>query len=161
MKSLITRFASIGTIFALATIFSLVFTGSSARTQAQSIDTIAPSVEVNKAVIMGEQTSTIVLVEVTYTCATGTANNVSVKITQASMDSSNGVGGGPVTDSEPVSCNGKPRRVAVSILNATPGVPTFNLGKATFVANLNMGTVSITSDTETTGIAFPGGGEDH
>jgi hypothetical protein len=155
MKSLIRRFASIGAIF------SLVLAASSATMQAQ--DAISPSVEVDKAVIMGEQTSTIVLVEVTFLCVASTANHVTVTITQLSTDSSNGIGGGPVTASEPVSCNGKPRRIAVSIVNGTPAVPTFNLGKATVTAKLFLGAVEIANDTETKGIGFPGGGgdEDH
>lgn len=149
MKSLITRIASIG-------IFSLVLAGLSATTQAQTIN---PSVEVDKAVIMGEQTSTIVLVEVTYTCIAGAATTVSVSISQTSGDSSNGVGGSG-SGSEPVACNGKPRRISVSIPNAFG--PTFNLGRATVVAHLNMGVMSIATETETLRIGFPGGGgEEH
>jgi hypothetical protein len=133
-----------------------------ATTQAQSI---TPSVEVDKAVIMGEQTSTIVLVEVTYTCAASTATTVTVTIKQLSTDSSNGVGDSVgATGSEPVSCTGKPRRLSVSIPNPTAGTgPSFNLGKASVTANLLLATMSIANDTETVGIAFPGGGgeEDH
>jgi hypothetical protein len=132
--------------------------GMLATTQAQySLSTINPSVEVDKAVIMGEQTSTIVLVEVTVTCIVN--DTVDVTITQAPADSSNGIGGS-AKGSEPVACTTKPRRIAVSIPNGAPGVASFNLGKATIKANL--ATLSTVSDSETVGIGFPGGGgEDH
>ena len=139
MKSLLTRFASIGTIF------SLVLAGSSATTPAQTLYSSA-SVHVHKgAISVFNQT----LVKVTAVCSGGGLGTISLEVIQTEDQSSNG----QATDAkgfETVKCNGQPQNVAVS-----PFGFTYNIGEATATVMLMVNGVPVASTTRTIVLRFP------
>ena len=140
MKSLLTRFASIGTIF------SLVLAGSSATTPALTLDPSA-SVHVHKGAISVFNET---LVKVTAVCSGGGLGTISVQVTQTADQSSNG----QATDAkgfETVKCNGQSQNVAV-----TPPGFTYNIGEATAIVMLmDASFVTVASTTRTIVLGFP------
>ena len=136
MKSLITRFASIGTIF------SLVLAGLSATTPAQIV---GPSV--HKGAISFDNTT---IVKVTAVCSGGGLGTLSVEVIQTADQSSNG----KATNAEgfeTVKCNGQSQNVAV-----TPPDFTYNIGEATAIVMLmDANGVPVASTTRTIVLRFP------
>ena len=140
MKSLITRFASIGTIF------SLVLAGLSATTPAQIVSPAA-SVHVHKGAI---SVFNVPLIKVTAVCSGGGLGNINVQVIQTADQSSNGLATDS-TGSESVKCNGQPQNVAV-----TPFGATYNIGEATAIVMLmDASFVTVASTTRTIVLRFP------
>ena len=140
MKSLITRFASIGTIF------SLVLAGSSATTPALTLGPSA-SVHVHKGAI---SVFNVPLVKVTAVCSGGGLGNINVEVIQTADQSSNGLDTDS-TGSESVKCNGQSQTVAV-----TPFGATYNIGQATAIVMLmDASTLTVASTTRTIVLGFP------
>jgi hypothetical protein len=141
MKSLITRFASIGSIVSLAV------GGSSAGT----LTSPASPVHIHKgaSVTIGND----VLAKVTAVCpGTGPPANgqVVVEINQTSMQSNNGVGA-DAFGNESVTCDGTPHTVAVGVFGYT-----YNLGDATATVTLFDSTLTqIGSEMRPIKIGFP------
>ena len=140
MKSLITRFASIGTIF------SLVLAGLSATTPAQIVGPAA-SVHVHKGAI---SVFNVAFIKVTAVCSGGGLGSISLEVMQTEDQSSNGL----ATDAkgfETVKCNGQSQNVAV-----TPPGFTYNIGEATAIAMLmDASAVTVASTTRTIVLGFP------
>ena len=139
MKSLITRFASIGTIF------SLVLAGLSATTPALTVVSSA-SVHVHKGAI---SVFNATLVKVTAVCSGGGLGTISLQVSQTADQSSNGL----ATDAkgfETVKCNGQTQNVAV-----TPPGFTYNIGEATATVMLMVNGVPVASTTRTIVLRFP------
>jgi len=140
MKSLITRFASIGTIF------SLVLAGLSATTPAQIVAP-SPSVHVHKGAISVFNET---LVKVTAVCSGGGLGTISLEVIQTADQSSNG----QATDAEgfeTVKCNGQSQNVAV-----TPPGFGYNIGEATAIVMLmDASFVTVASTTRTIVLRFP------
>ncbi|TLZ44770.1 MAG: hypothetical protein E6K32_04970 [Gammaproteobacteria bacterium] len=140
MKSLITRFASIGTIF------SLVLAGLSATTPAQILGPSA-SVHVHKGAISVFNET---IVKVTAICSGGGLGSLSVEVIQTADQSSNGL----ATDAkgfETVKCNGQSQDVAV-----TPPGFTYNIGGATAIVMLmDASAVTVASTTRPIVLRFP------
>ena len=140
MKSLITRFASIGTIF------SLVLAGLSATTPAQILGPSA-SVHVHKGAISIFNDT---LVKVTAVCSGGGLGSISLEVIQTEDQSSNGL----ATDAkgfETVKCNGQSQDVAV-----TPPGFTYNIGGATAIVMLmDASAVTVASTTRPIVLRFP------
>jgi len=140
MKSLITRFASIGTIF------SLVLAGLSATTPAQIVGPAA-SVHVHKGAI---SVFNVAFIKVTAVCSGGGLGNINVQVIQTADQSSNGLATDS-TGSESVKCNGQPQNVAV-----TPFGATYNIGQATAIVMLmDASTLTVASTTRTIVLRFP------
>jgi len=140
MKSLFTRFASIGVLF------SLVLAGSSVTTPAQTVD---PSfVHIHRgavgALVPGANN---VLAKVTALCTGGTGT-VTVTITQT-MAQSNANTNANGTGTSSVKCDGQLRTVAVSV-----GAFTANIGEATGVVMLSAPSGPATQ-TRTIVLGFP------
>ena len=140
MKSLITRFASIGTLF------SLVLAGSSITTPAQIVD---PSfVHISRGAIgLFFASTNEVLAKVTALCTGGTGT-VTVTITQT-MAQSNANTNANGTGTSSVKCDGQLRTVAVSV-----GAFTANIGEATGVVMLSAPSGPATQ-TRTIVLGFP------
>ena len=140
MKSLITRFASIGTIF------SLVLAGLSATTPAQILGPSA-SVHVHKGAISIFNNT---LVKVTAVCSGGGLGTITAEVIQTADQSSNGQGADG-TGTETVKCNGQSQTVAV-----TPFGATYNIGQATAIVMLmDASTLTVASTTRTIVLRFP------
>ena len=140
MKSLLTRFASIGTIF------SLVLAGLSATTPAQIAGPSA-SVHVHKGAISFDNTT---IVKVTAVCSGGGLGTLNVEVIQTADQSSNGQATGASNVTETVKCNGQPQNVAVS-----PFGFTYNIGEATATVMLMVNGVPVASTTRTIVLRFP------
>jgi hypothetical protein len=141
MKSLITRFVSIGAIF------SLLLVGWTARTRAQLFGD--PSVHIHKgAVALFAPSINSVLAKVTAHCTGGTGS-VAVRITQTAAQS-NADTPASGTGSSTVKCDGQDRDVAVST-----GVFQANLGEATAMVTLTPPSGTPVTATRTINIAFP------
>jgi len=143
MKSLITRFASIGTIF------SLVLAGSSATTPALTLGPSGPSasVHVHKGAISFDNTT---IVKVTAVCSGGGLGTLNVEVIQTADQSSNGQATDASNVTETVKCNGQPQNVAVS-----PFGFTYNIGEATATVMLMVNGVPVASTTRTIVLRFP------
>jgi hypothetical protein len=157
MKSLITRFASIGTIF------SLVLAALSATALAQIplvVPPAATSVHTHRGVVaLG--TGSALVAKVTAVCSGGTGT-VKVTVTQMAADSS--VDGTATslsigTYSSPVKCDNTPRTIAVHLPLDTNKGPNLGAGTATATLTVTNGAaMSITSETnEPVQIVFPVG----
>lgn len=141
MKSLLTRFASIGTIF------SLVLAGLSATTPAQIAGPSA-SVHVHKGAISFDNTT---IVKVTAVCSGGGLGTLNVEVIQTADQSSNGQATDASNVTETVKCNGQPQNVAVS-----PFGFTYNIGEATAIVMLmDASAVTVASTTRTIVLGFP------
>jgi len=141
MKSLLTRFASIGTIL------SLIWAGSSAQTLGLPG---SPSLHIHKGAISFFLTSNEVLAKVTASC-TGGPGMVVVTITQTAAQSNAGMAAGPGFGSSTVKCDGQPRAIAVSV-----GLTDYyNIGQATAMATLTGGNGMQVSATRTIELRFP------
>src|SRR5947199_3634147 len=114
MKSLLTRFASIGTIF------SLVLAGLSATTPAQIAGPSA-SVHVHKGAISFINTT---IVKVRAVCSGGGLGTINARVIQTADQSSNGQATYAM-GSDTVKCNGQSQNVAVTIFGIT-----YNIGQA-------------------------------
>ena len=140
MKSRLTRFASIGTIF------SLVLAGLSATTPALTVVSSA-SVHVHKGAI---SVFNATLVKVTAVCSGGGLGTISLQVSQTADQSSNGL----ATDAkgfETVKCNGQSQDVAV-----TPPGFTYNIGGATAIVMLmDASAVTVASTTRPIVLRFP------
>jgi hypothetical protein len=119
MKSLITRFASIGTIF------SFVLAG---LTPAAAVAANTVRIHKGAEVSTYDVGRTDVLLKVTANCSLGANGTVTVNIEQLATESSNGTATISSTGTSPVRCNGQDQTVAVTVEG---GVPGFNLGTAT------------------------------
>ncbi|TLZ27194.1 MAG: hypothetical protein E6K27_05720 [Gammaproteobacteria bacterium] len=140
MKSLITRFASIGTIF------SLVLAGLSATTPAQILGPSA-SVHVHKGAI---SVFNATLVKVTAVCSGGGLGTITAEVIQTADQSSNGQGADG-TGTETVKCNGQSQNVAVTPATAA----TYNIGEATAIVTLtDMMGVTVASTTRPIVLGF-------
>jgi hypothetical protein len=119
MKSLITRFASIGAIF------SLVLVGLTPAAAVAALNSVRIHKGAEVSIFNPGQNSA--LLKVTANCSTGLNATVTVNIEQTAMESSNGTAT-TGTGTSPVQCNGKDQTVAVTVVSPTPGP---NLGTAT------------------------------
>ena len=142
MKSLITRFASIGTIF------SLVLAGLSTTTPALTLGPSGPSasVHVHKGAISFANTT---IVKVRAVCSGGGLGTINARVIQTADQSSNG----QATDamgSDTVKCNGQSQNVAVTIFGIT-----YNIGQAQAIVMLLDGTgATVASKTATIVLGF-------
>ena len=141
MKSLITRFASMGTIL------SLVVAGSSA-TLAQYV--VSPSLHIHKGAISYFPAFNEVLAKITASCTGGTGT-VTVTITQsAAQSNANMAATGSGASS--VKCDGHARTIAVSV-----SASYANIGEAAATAMLTVGAsmVPVATAMRTIELRFP------
>jgi hypothetical protein len=148
-RSLITRFASIGTIC------SLVLAGSSATTWAQ-LASPSLSVHIHKGAVAGFYAANTVLVKITALCTGGitglVSGSVHVQVDQSADQSTGNQDTSGMAD-YPVKCNGQPQTIAADVGFDT-NVPGFNLGSATASVTL-FAPSGVISSVRTIVIGFP------